>query len=169
MNTHESDVEFATDPGHKNARRVPLHELLGLRLVVAKDGRGAVELTVTERHLRTFGMVHGGIVATLLDASMGVAAMTRAPQDHDVVTVQLNVNFIRAAWEGETLSATGELLHSGRRTAVGRGEIHTSGGALVASGTATFMFIPLTDPAHQPPAAETPVPPSADTPAGGQA
>jgi acyl-CoA thioesterase len=156
LNTHNSDVQFSENPDPMKARRVPvpLHELLGVRIVVAENGRGQVALTVSEMHLRTFGMLHGGVMATLLDASMGIAAMTRAPVEHDVVTVQLNVNFIRPAWERETLSATGEILHSGRRTAVARGEIRTAEGALVASGTATFMFVPLSDPAHQSPVAD---------------
>jgi uncharacterized protein (TIGR00369 family) len=117
-------------------------------------------MVVGSRHLRTFGLLHGGVIAALLDAAMGTAAMTRAPTDHDVVTAQLNVNFIRPAWEGESLSATGELIHAGRRTAVARGEVRTTTGVLVAAASATFLYTPLSDPAHRPPVlserAETP-------------
>ena len=48
---------------------------------------------------------------------------------------------IRPTWSGETLTITGEVQHSGRQTAVTRGEIRTSSGALVAMGTGTFLFV----------------------------
>jgi acyl-CoA thioesterase len=62
------------------------------------------------------------------------------------VTVQLNANFIRPAREGDTLVATGELTHSGRRTAVAVGEVRTAEGVLVASGSATFVHLVFPDP-----------------------
>jgi acyl-CoA thioesterase len=151
LDTHEFDAKPA-GAALRSRPRSPLHEVLEIHFVEASAGRARLEMVVAERHMRTFGMLHGGVMATLLDAAMGSAAMTLAPAENDVVTVQLNVNFIRAAWEGEALAATSEILHAGRRTAVARSEIRTSEGALVATGTGTFMFISLADPAHKPPA-----------------
>jgi uncharacterized protein (TIGR00369 family) len=111
-------------------------------------GRGRLELVVAEGHLRTFGILHGGIFATLLDAAMGLSAASVAPEGHDVVTVQLGVNFIRPVGPGERLVATGQVEHAGRRTAVARGEIRTDGGDLAALGTGTFMFLPPTGPSR---------------------
>jgi uncharacterized protein (TIGR00369 family) len=121
---------------------VPFLDLLRIRLVEAAGGRSRAELTVGAEHLRTLGIMHGGVMATLLDTSMGMAAGSVAPAGHDVVTVQLNLHFIRPAWEGETLVAVGEVRHAGRRTAVARGEVHTAAGILAGSGSATFMFLP---------------------------
>jgi uncharacterized protein (TIGR00369 family) len=90
--------------------------------------------------------MHGGVLATLLDSVMGMAASSVAPAGHFAVTVQINLNFIRPAWEGELLIATGEVEHSGRTTAVARGEARTEGGSLVGTGSATFMYVAHTDP-----------------------
>jgi uncharacterized protein (TIGR00369 family) len=120
-------------------------DLLGIKPVERERGRGRVELVVSAPHLRTHGIAHGGVVATLLDTVMGMSAGTLAPEKFDVVTIQLNINYIRPAWLGEMLSAVGEVRHSGRRTAVARGEVLTAGGLLVASGTATFMFVAPAD------------------------
>ena len=125
------------------ARHVPLLELLEIRPVQASQGKATFEMLVDEKHLRTLGLMHGGVTTTLLDTAMGFAAVTTAPQGYYVVTVQLNANFIRPAWESEKLIATGEVQHSGNQTAVARGEIRTSENVLVASGTGTFLFIPL--------------------------
>jgi acyl-CoA thioesterase len=118
-------------------------EVLGARPIKKDRGDVAFELVVEERHLRTLGIVHGGVTAAMLDTALGFAAGTTAPEAHHVVTVQLSLNYIRPAWRGEKLIATGEVRHAGKMTAVARGELRTSEGALVASGTGTFMYLPL--------------------------
>ena len=128
--------------GDATDRHVPLLELLEIRPVEAGDGKSVFEMVVDEKHLRTLGILHGGVTATLLDTAMGFAAVTVAPDDHYVVTVQLNINFIRPGWKSERLLAAGEIRHSGQRTAVAQGDIHTAEGTLMASGTATFLFLP---------------------------
>ena len=61
------------------------------------------------------------------------------------MTAQLNVHFIRPACEGETLVASAEVRHAGRKTAVAQGEVRTEAGALVATASATFVYLPHTD------------------------
>jgi len=124
-------------------RHVPLLAHLDIRAVDAQRGRAVFEMTVDEKHLRTLGLMHGGVTATLLDTAMGYAAVTVAPEDRQVVTVQLNLNYVRPAWKSERLVATGEIRHSGRQTAVAHGELRTADGTLVASGSATMMFVEL--------------------------
>jgi acyl-CoA thioesterase len=119
-------------------------ELLGMiPIPPAGPGRpGRVKLRVGEQHLRSLGLMHGGVSAVMLDSFMGRAAFTGSPPGHHVVTVQLNVHFIRAARLGDTLIADGEIDHNGRRTAVVRGELRTEDGILIATSTGTFMHLP---------------------------
>ncbi|MBC7819955.1 MAG: PaaI family thioesterase [Planctomycetaceae bacterium] len=119
----------------------PFLEGLRAEPVSFKKGHATWRLTVAEQHLRTHGILHGGVVATLLDTAMGRAVSTLCREDQSAVTAQLNVNFLRPSWSGETLTITGEVQHSGRQTAVARGEIRTSAGVLVATGSGTFMFV----------------------------
>jgi acyl-CoA thioesterase len=132
-------------PHSFDVRQVPFLDLLGVRLIHLSQGGCRLELVVLRQHLRSHGIIHGGVVATLLDTAMGLVASRSAPLGQQVVTVQLNAHFIRPALEGETLVATGELKHSGRQTAVACGEVHTAKGVLVASGSATFMHRPHAD------------------------
>ena len=122
-------------------RRGPFLHLLGMTAQPIEPGRVRILYRVGADHLRTRGIAHGGAIATLMDTALGLAASTKAPAGLDVVTAQLNVNFIRPAWEGESLVAEAEIRHSGRRTAVASGEIRTDRGTLVATGTATLMFV----------------------------
>lgn len=110
--------------------------------VSSQKGKAVWKLTVTDLHLRTYDIVHGGVIATLLDTAMGRAVSTLCRVDQCTVTAQLNVNFIRPAVVGEELFASGEVLHSGRQTAVTRGEVRTPDGTLVATASGTFMFVP---------------------------
>lgn len=120
--------------------QIPFLGHLGVRSIQVGRGCCRVDLDVSQRHLRSLGIAHGGLVLTLLDTAMGLAAGTSAPAGQGVVTVQLDAHFIRPVGEGKMLVATGTLKHSGRQTAVACGEVHTAEGALVASGSATFMY-----------------------------
>lgn len=119
----------------------PFLESLCAEPVSSEKGRATWRLVVAERHLRTHRILHGGVVAAMLDTAMGRAVSTLCSSDQSAVTAQLNVNFIRPSWVGETLTITGEVQHSGRQTAVARGEIRTAAGVLVATGSGTFMFV----------------------------
>ncbi len=129
--------------------KFPFQEILEVQLVGHTESDITFEMTVKEKHLRTLGIMHGGVTASLLDTALGFAAGLKAPDNHFVVTVQLNVNYIRPAWQGEKLISRGELQHSGNQTAVARGELRTAEGTLVASASGTFMFVPLPESAKE--------------------
>jgi len=143
--------ETEADVLHRTAtRQVPLLHHLKIQLKNLEPGKAVFELAVAEPHLRTHGILHGGVVATLLDTAMGYAAVSVAPADFNVVTIQINVNFVKAVLLGETILTTGEVQHRGRQTAVARGEIRNANNQLVAAGTATFMFVKIPTPADAP-------------------
>ena len=135
MNT--PDLPF-TDPG--DPTRDGLAQLLGIEPVEWGGGRSELALRVDERHLRNMPILHGGVLATLLDSALGVAASSVAPANRLTVTAQLNVNFIRPAFPGERLVAVGEVRHSGRQSVVAFGEVRTEGNELVATASGTFLF-----------------------------
>jgi uncharacterized protein (TIGR00369 family) len=116
---------------------------LRIKPVNIEKGTAAFEVTIDDSHLRTMGIAHGGLVATMLDSCLGCACWTLAPPESHVVTVQLNINYIRPAWLGEQLTAQAEVRHAGQMTAVSRGEVRTAEGALVATASGTFMYLPI--------------------------
>ncbi len=124
--------------------RAPMANFLE-RLGVRSDEEGRLVIKLGPAHLRSLGIAHGGFIATLLDSVMGRDAGRSVPPDHYVVTAQLNVNFIRPGWEGETLLASAQIRHKGRKTAVAQGEVRTESGALVATGSATFLYVEHTE------------------------
>ena len=119
----------------------PFLTALGAELITSEKGRATWKLVVAEQHLRTHGMLHGGVIATLLDTTMGRAVSTLARPDQNAVTAQLNVNFVRPARIGDTLIASGEVVHAGKQSSVTRGELRTEEGTLIATASGTFLFI----------------------------
>jgi uncharacterized protein (TIGR00369 family) len=140
----ESDPRHWARPAQEqNTGRIPYHALLGIWPREVAGGKSRVELTIEPHHLRAGTISHGGVFASLLDSAQGMAAASMARPGFDVVTAQLGVNFVRPAVVGDTLIATAEVQHAGRRTAVTRAEIRSPEGALFATGTATLLYLPI--------------------------
>jgi acyl-CoA thioesterase len=88
--------------------------------------------------------VHGGVLATLVDAAVGGALGTygvAAGGGVDQATLDLNVSFVGAA-RGDALLAEGRIIRRGRTIAFGETRVTDSAGTLVAVGRATYMLLP---------------------------
>jgi uncharacterized protein (TIGR00369 family) len=81
---------------------------VGLRLVSCAPEEVVAELEVTAAHTQPYGLVHGGVYCTLVEAvgSCG-AALHALPQGLLPVGVQNQTRFRRAARAGATLRAVG--------------------------------------------------------------
>jgi len=116
--------------------------LLGMRFDEVEHGRIAVSLETRPDFANPLGAVHGGIAATLLDSAMGCAVHTTLAAGVGFTTLELKVNYIRAArTDGQTLTATGTVIHAGRTTATAEGKVLDENGKLIAHGTTTCLIL----------------------------
>ncbi|MFF5536607.1 PaaI family thioesterase [Streptomyces cinerochromogenes] len=116
--------------------------LLGMRFDEVDHGRVVISLDTRPDFANPLGTVHGGIAATLLDSAMGCAVHTTLPAGIGYTTLELKVNYIRAArTDGQILTATGTVIHAGRRTATAEGKILDEQGKLIAHATTTCMIL----------------------------
>lgn len=98
--------------------------LLGMRFDEVAHGRIVISVETRPDFANPLGAVHGGIAATLLDSALGCAVHTTLPAGVGFTTLSLKVNYIRAArTDGQTLTATGTVIHAGRRTATAEGKV----------------------------------------------
>ena len=111
---------------------------LGLALVESGEGYATVEMTPTEDMANHSGFVHGGMISTLADSAMGRSLRTIEPGVARAMSFDLKLSFINAAKIGETLRATGRVVHAGRRTMVAECRVEGRGGRLIATASATF-------------------------------
>jgi len=97
-------------------------ELVGTELSSAEEGRAAVSLKAEERHLNPSGTVHGGVISTLIDASMAEALNTMTEQDEQPFTIQITVNYMKPAKQGP-LTSTAEVRMGGERVTIVEAEV----------------------------------------------
>ncbi|MFY9587514.1 MAG: PaaI family thioesterase [Actinomycetota bacterium] len=113
---------------------------MGIDFVGIDDGESELRLELQPHHLNPGGIVHGGVLATLLDACIGLALRTKIGLGSEHVTIKLDVNYLAPARTG-VLIGRGKAIQTGRRVSYGEAELTTVEGTLVAKGTATFLVI----------------------------
>jgi uncharacterized protein (TIGR00369 family) len=113
-------------------------EWLGIEAVEVGEGMAVLEMTPGEHMANHAGFVHGGMISALADSAMGRSLRTLTPGVARAMSFDLKLSFIAPAKVGETLRATGRVIHAGRRTMVAECRVETVAGRLVATASATF-------------------------------
>jgi acyl-CoA thioesterase len=123
----------------------PFAHLVGLRSDIDK-GTLRCSLDIEGKHLNVNGTVHGGVISTLADVSMGWEVFEHLSDKESITTIEMSVNYFAAVSSG-TLVAEATLLHRSRKLAVLESRI-TCGDRLVAKATGTFYVLPASHLAH---------------------
>ncbi|MDY0011783.1 MAG: PaaI family thioesterase [Rhodocyclaceae bacterium] len=118
--------------------RNPFIGHLGLQCEHAEHGRVVMALDVRPEQRNGAGNAHGGVVMTMLDACLGLAAMSTDAQFRLVVTLNLSTSFVRAG-KGR-LVVEGRVVGGGRSIVFCEGEIRDEEGAVVATAQGSFKF-----------------------------
>ena len=95
---------------------------LGARLLRAEPGLCEVCLPYSDRVTQQQGSFHGGAMGALADIAGGYAALTAAPPDMEVTTVEYKINFL-ASFSGGELRAMGRVVKAGKRIIVTTAEV----------------------------------------------
>lgn len=124
----------------------PFLASLGLRLLHLGEDGVRFELEQAQRHLNAEGRVHGGVLASLLDAACGFPARVIA-NHHDLVravTLTLSIEYL-AAPRGPLVQARGRIVGGGKKIVFGRGEVLDADGNVVAIGSGSFkrLLLPM--------------------------
>lgn len=102
-----------------------------------KENYSKCYVDITEDSLNPSGIAHGGLIFTLADTAMGVAARTTG---RNIVTLNAQIDYLKPG-KGKRITCTAEPLKVGKTTAVYRANIYTEENTLIASVTGTFFFI----------------------------
>ena len=118
----------------------PFAELLGIRPGESADGVGTAFMTVADQHRQRAGVVQGGILVALADYAFFRACRSVLKEGEHAVTIELKLNFIAPARDGE-LTARSAIKNRGGRIIVGDMEIFGADGTLIATGIGTYMTV----------------------------
>jgi uncharacterized protein (TIGR00369 family) len=121
----------------------------GMTLSVPTPGQAEYRMVIRPEHLSSPGVAHGGVLAGLMDAVLGAAALSLAFTTGELVsTVEFKLNFLHPVRLGDVLRATAQVDHAGKSLVVCSGTIYrqvpgASGGeTAVAQGMGTFNRYP---------------------------
>ncbi len=100
-----------------------------------------LEVELAEKHLQPFGYVHGGVIASVIDAAAFWAVFPQVKDGMGLTTVEMKVNYLAPVQKGK-LVAKGRCIKMGKTLALGEAYISSVEGNLLAHGTATMMVVP---------------------------
>ena len=122
---------------------------MGISLVGIDPGESTLRLDLQRHHLNPGGIVHGGVLATLLDASIGLALRSKIGMTTDHVTIELDVHYLSPARTGY-LIGRGKAVRAGGRVSYGEAEVYSEDDRLLAKGSATFLVVQARRPGSVP-------------------
>ena len=91
---------------------------LGVELTEITDEHVRGRMAIDRRHLHPMGYVHGGAWVAFADTVAAWGTLRHLPEGRGFTTVELKVNVLASASDGDELTALGTPLHIGRRTQV---------------------------------------------------
>ena len=118
---------------------VPFLKLLGVRLITAEMGKGEILLALKPEHTNTWDVAHGGVLLTLMDVAMAVAARSGDPSDRSVVTVEMKNNFMQAA--NGILRVKADTVRRTATMAFCEAKLYNDQGEICCMATGTFQFL----------------------------
>ncbi|HEX5065130.1 MAG TPA: PaaI family thioesterase [Myxococcota bacterium] len=129
------DAQLAEKLIAANAAATGLPKYLGIELVEYGPGRLVAEMAVRDELKNPFGMIHGGVVAGLVDHVLGMVAYPLMRRGQWAATTEFKLNYLSAV-SGGTLRADTQVVSMTRTTMIVRIDVTNEGRlACIAQGT----------------------------------
>lgn len=120
----------------------PYFTLQSMRIVEVGIGFSLLEIDLAKKHLQPFGLVHGGVFASIIDAAAFWSIFYGIEDPNaGATTVDLKLNYLAPAVSGK-LIARGSLIKLGRTLGYAEARVTGEDGRLLAHGTSTLMILP---------------------------
>lgn len=113
--------------------------MLGCEIVQADGRKAAICLDIVPSHLNLLGIVHGGVLMSLMDNAMGLVVMLAETKER-AVTATMNTHFL-ASSKGGLLTCEAELIHRTGRTLTLEARVKAEDGKLLALGSGSYRVL----------------------------
>ena len=120
---------------------VPFAKLLGIKLDAVEPGDATLSLQIRDDFKQNAGIVHGGVIASLIDSATAFAILPLLNADERTTTVDLTISYLRPLTAG-SIVARAKVLRAGRRLIVVSAELFGDGGNLAATALSTYIRLP---------------------------
>lgn len=110
----------------------------GIKVAKLEGDKLTLSMLITEDLSNVHGIAHGGAISGLLDTVMGLSCIIRGK---NVVTMNLNLNFIKGPKTGTVVYATADISHIGRTSIITEAQCFDDKGVLYAKANGTFYVL----------------------------
>jgi uncharacterized protein (TIGR00369 family) len=121
---------------------IPHARALGLEVVDMGAGWGLLKIPYRAELIGNpeTGVLHGGVLTSLIDSACGLAVFCRLPRMEAIATLDLRIDYLKPATVGDDLFARAECYRLTRQIAFVRALAYqTDPNQPVATSVATFM------------------------------
>lgn len=121
----------------------PISRLLGWTLIALDAQAGTIEVAFLARDdfANPSGFVQGGMIAAMLDDTLGPAVFAHSGGKLMAKTIDLHLHFVRPVRIGR-VTTTARVISVGARVAFVEGKLFDLEGRLCATATASAIFAP---------------------------
>lgn len=98
---------------------IPHAKALGMKVLALGDGMAEIQMPYDDSLIGDpkTGVIHGGAVSTLMDTCSGAAVMSHPDSPAGTATINLRIDYMRAATPGQAITAHAECYHITRNVA----------------------------------------------------
>jgi uncharacterized protein (TIGR00369 family) len=119
--------------------KIPYYSTLGFELQEIADGRAVFEIEIREA-LTQNGMIHGGVLASLVDSTCACAALSLILPDGYITTIDLQVEFLKPVANGR-LKAKAKCIKSGKNIFFCKAKVWNEKHELICTGGTQLLRI----------------------------
>jgi uncharacterized protein (TIGR00369 family) len=109
----------------------------GIRVADAEAGVVTLELDLADHHRNVQGFAHGGVLATIADAAMGLSVRSALEPGRRHVTIEMGMHYLRPVTTG-TITASGRAIRVGTEIAYAEAVVADAAGRDVARASGTY-------------------------------
>lgn len=137
------DLEITEDHKKRAAEglnRLALAGLLGMEFVDIRPGEAVLRLEMRNDLRQPFGVLHGGVTATLIDTAMAFAIRTLLNDTEPTASIDLTIHYLRPHTAGPVV-CTAKVVRPGKRIFTVSADVVNGEGKLIATAISTYTKV----------------------------
>jgi uncharacterized protein (TIGR00369 family) len=119
---------------------VPYWHTLGFELKEVTPGRAVFECSVQDRLMQKRGIVHGGVLASIVDSACAVAAISNLWPKANATTINLRVSYLKPLTQG-VFRAEGKCIKAGKTICFCEAQVFNDRNEIVCTASSELMIV----------------------------
>ena len=134
--------KLSIDETREVVKRMPFNGLIGIEVTAVHDDGLTIRCGLRPNLMNGAGTMHGGVIASMVDAVVGIALYRHFGGERMMATTEMKLNYLRPiVREGATARA--KILRTGQHLCIGQAEVFDEDEQLAAIGIVSYLFTDL--------------------------